>query len=72
MAELNKNPDDAAVAENPVIAEWQKDAFAEDAGNAPFAGRKLRILGGVQLSGSGNYCALMDLIHQSAPALRVC
>ncbi len=72
MAELNKKTDDAAVAENPVIARWQKDAFAGDAGNAPFAGRKLRILGGVQLSGSGNYCALMDLMQQSAPALKVC
>ncbi len=69
MAELNKMPADAAVAENPVIAKWQKDALATDAEDA---GRKLRILGGVQLSGSGNYCALMDLMHQSAPALRVC
>ncbi len=67
MTELNKIHD-AAVAENPVIAGWQKNASEEGAYAA--GSRKIRILGGMQLSGSGNYCALMDLIRQHV--LRAC
>ena len=68
MTELNTKAAGAAVAENPVIAGWQKDILEEGACAA--GSRKIRILGGMQLSGSGNYCALMDLIHQHV--LRAC
>ncbi len=68
MTELNTKTAGAAVAENPVIAGWQKNVPEEGACAA--GSRKIRILGGMQLSGSGNYCALMDLIHQHV--LRAC
>lgn len=68
MTELNNRQADTAVAENPVIAGWQKDSFEE--GDRVARSRQPRILGGVHLSGSGNYCASMDLIHQHE--LRAC
>lgn len=70
MTELNAKRDGVSVAENPVIAGWQEDAFEEH--DPAYSCRKIRIVGGMQLSGSGNYCALMDLIHQSAPVRMVC
>ena len=68
MTELNNRQADATVAENPVIAGWQKDVVEE--GACAVRTRQPGILGGVQLSGSGNYCALMDLIPQHV--LRAC
>lgn len=72
MTELNNRQAEAAVAENPVIAGWQKEASEEAACavRKRQPGRHPGIIGGVQLSGSGNYCALMDLMRQHV--LRAC
>ena len=73
MTELSRKTAETAVAENYVMAGWQQDVFAvgEPKVDAPaYSSRKIRMLGGMQLSGSGNYCASMDLIHQHV--LRAC